>query len=194
MAKKLCREDIMDREAYGATRKERRRAVTQMKKNRRLGIGPDATCYFENYDTMVHQIHEMLFIEKGGPEQIDDELSAYGPLVPNGRELVATLMFEVDDPARRARLLHGLGGVEETVSIAIGEDVILAVPEQDVDRSTADGKASAIQFLHFPFTDQQVAVFRDLENRVVVGIGHAKYGHMAIMPDSVRQALAQDFD
>ncbi len=194
MAKALSREDIMDMSVYGAERKQRRLAVTEMKKNRRLGIGPDATLYFENFETMRHQIHEMLYIEKGGEDQIADELAAYAPLVPNGREIVATLMFEVDEPERRARLLNGLGGVEETVTLSIGGAVIHAQPEQDVDRSTAEGKASAIQFLHFPFTDAEVAAFRDGENQVVIGIGHEKYGHMAVVPEAVRRALAADFD
>jgi len=194
MAKKLSRDDIMDMDAYGKVRKERRRAITAMKKDRRLGVGPDATSYFENFETMRHQIHEMLFVEKGGEAQIEDELTAYAPMVPNGRELVMTLMFEVDDPNRRAALLSGLGGVEETLSITVGDDVIKGVAEDDIDRTTADGKASAIQFLHFPFTDEQVSGFKDLSNKVVIGIDHEKYGHMAIMPQAMRNALAADFD
>ncbi len=194
MAEILKRADIMDMDSYARERKERRRAITEMKKNRRLAIGPDATCYFESYATMWHQIHEMLFIEKGGEAQIEDELSAYGPMVPNGRELVVTLMFEIDDPERRASLLNGLGGVEETLSIEIAGDIIKGVAEDDIDRTSADGKASAIQFLHFPFTDAQVAEFKKPEHRIVIAIGHEKYGHMAVMPETMRQALAEDFD
>lgn len=194
MAKKITREDIMDLDAYAAVRPEKRRAVTAMKKNRRLGIGPDATAYFESYDTMWHQIHEMLYIEKGGEVQITDELDAYNPLIPNGRELIMTLMFEVDDPLRRAQLLNGLGGVEETVTLAIGDEVITGLAEEDIDRTTAEGKASAIQFLHFPFTDTQVAAFKDPANKIVIGIDHAKYGHMAVVPEAMREALSKDFD
>ena len=194
MTQILKRADIMDMDAYAKERKERRRAITEMKKNRRLAIGPDATCYFESYATMWHQIHEMLFIEKGGEAQIEDELSAYAPLVPNGRELVVTLMFEIDDPERRAALLNGLGGVEETLSIEIAGDIIKGVAEDDIDRTNADGKASAIQFLHFPFTDAQAANFKNADNRIVIAIGHKKYGHMAVMPETMRQALAEDFD
>jgi len=194
MAQKLNHADIMDMDEYARQRNERRRAVTVMKKDRRIGVGPDATCYFESYATMWHQIHEMLYIEKGGAAQIEDELNAYSPMVPNGRELVVTLMFEVDDPDRRAALLNGLGGVEETVSIEIGGDVIMGVAETDIDRTTADGKASAIQFLHFPFTDEQVSAFKNSDNRIVIAIDHEKYAHMAVMPTPMRQALAQDFD
>ncbi|HJN25545.1 MAG TPA: DUF3501 family protein [Rhodospirillales bacterium] len=194
MAKSLNRDDIMAMDDYAKVRKERRKAVTETKKNRRLGIGPDATCYFESFETMWHQIHEMLYIERGGEEQIDDELRAYNPLIPNGRELVMTLMFEIDDPERRTRLLNGLGGVEETLTITVGDDVIRGIPEKDVDRTSAEGKASAIQFLHFPFSAEQVAGFKNPGNKIVVGIGHEKYGHMAVMPEPVREALSQDFD
>jgi len=194
MAKSLNRDDIMAMDDYAKERKERRKAVTETKKNRRLGIGPDATCYFESFETMWHQIHEMLYIERGGEEQIDDELRAYNPLIPNGRELVMTLMFEIDDPERRTRLLNGLGGVEETLTITVGDDVIRGIPEKDVDRTSAEGKASAIQFLHFPFSAEQVAGFKNPGNKIVVGIGHEKYGHMAVMPEPVREALSHDFD
>ena len=186
--------DIMPMDDYAAVRAERRKAMGELKKNRRVAVGPDATFYFESYDTMFHQVHEMLFIEKGGDEQIADELSAYNPLIPNGRELVATLMFEIDEPVRRAAFLAGLGGVEETVSLAFEGETIEAVAEQDVDRTTAEGKASSIQFLHFPFTPGQIETFRAPGAQVTLGIGHAKYGHTAVLPEDVRVALAQDFD
>ena len=194
MPKELNREDILNMTAYGKVRKERRQYITEIKKNRRLSIGPDATCYFESYETMWHQIHEMLYIEKGGDEQVEDELKAYAPLVPNGRELVSTLMFEIDDPSRRAALLSGLGGVEDTLNITIGDHVIKGVPEEDVDRTSASGKASAIQFIHFPFSDQQIRAFRDPKTTALISINHKKYGHIAIMPENIRAALTKDFD
>ena len=94
--------------------------MSEIKKNRRLEVGPFATFYFESYDTMLHQVHEMLFIEKGGAEQLPDELAAYNPLIPQGSELVATVMFEIDDPVRRARVLGMLGGVEHKAFIRVG--------------------------------------------------------------------------
>ncbi len=194
MAHSLSRSDIMDMDDYAKVRVERRLAVTKMKKNRRLGIGPDATGYFESLDTMWHQIHEMLFIEQGGEDQIKDELNAYNPLIPNGRELVMTLMFEINNAERRTNLLNALGGVEETLTIRIGDMVIKGVPEDDIDRSTAQGKASAIQFIHFPFNDEQIAGFKNFQNQIIIGIGHDRYGHMAIMPNAMHQALAEDFD
>lgn len=192
--RRITRADIMPMEEYGVQRAERRRKVTALKRDRRVAVGPDATFYFESYDTMWHQVHEMLFIEKGGEDQIADELRAYNPLIPNGRELVATLMFEIDDPARRARFLAGLGGVEETVTLAFEGETVAAVPEADVDRTTAEGKASSVQFLHFPFTTEQIAKFKKPGTKATLSVGHEKYGHAAVLPETVRQALAKDFD
>ncbi len=178
---------------YAGERSERRKRISELKKNRRLEVGPFATFYFESYDTMLHQVHEMLFIEKGGVEQLSDELAAYNPLIPQGSELVATVMFEIDDPLRRARVLANLGGVENRAFVRIGADVIRGAAEEDQERSREDGKASAVQFIRFPFTAAEIAAFRSGTGDVIVGFDHPNYGHMAVMPAAVRQALAQDF-
>jgi hypothetical protein len=189
----IRRQDILSMDEYGASRKERRQKVTALKRNRRVAIGPDATFYFESYDTMFHQIHEMLWIEKGGEEQIDDELAAYNPLIPNGQELVATVMIEIDDPARRARLLGALGGFEETIFIAFdGQKSVMAVPEDDLDRTTADGKASSVQFVHFPIDADAAIKLKDPGVQVTLGIDHPAYGHVAILNQDVRTALTDD--
>ena len=178
---------------YGKKRGERRKRIAELKKNRRLEVGPFATFYFESYDTMLHQVHEMLFIEKGGAEQLPDELAAYNPLIPQGSELVATVMFEIDDPIRRGRVLATLGGVEDKAFIRVGSDIVRGVAEQDQDRSREDGKASSVQFIRFPFTAAQIATFKSGGGDVIVGFDHPNYGHMAVMPPPVRTALAQDF-
>ncbi len=193
MKREITRADIMPIADYGKIRAERRREMSAYKRARRMEVGPVATFYFESYETMLHQVHEMLFIEKGGEAQIPDELSAYNPLIPNGRELVATVMFEIDDPARRARMLARLGGVEETAFIEIDGVRVQGVPEADADRTNEEGKASSVQFIHFPFTDAQAAAFRKEGARVVLGFTHPSYGHMSVMPDTTRQALAGDF-
>ncbi len=189
----LTRDDIMDMAQYAKVRKERRAQMTEKKKNRRLHCGPHATFYFENFDTMWHQVHEMLFIEKGSEEQIEDELRAYNPLIPTGRELVATLMFEIDNPEIRTRFLDGLGGVEETMFFDLDGEIIEGVPEEDVDRTNADGKASSVQFLHFPFSADQIDKFKNPDTRIMLGIEHEKYAHAVILPPEVRDALAADF-
>ncbi|MDA0786440.1 MAG: DUF3501 family protein [Proteobacteria bacterium] len=190
----ITRDDLIDMEEYGRTRKDRRAALVARKKNRRVELGPYATAYFECYATMWHQIHEMLYIERGGAAQIDDELSAYNPLIPNGHELVATVMFEIDDEVRRKMVLSKLGGVEETAFVKIDGETITGVPEADVDRTNADGKASSVQFIHFPFTDAQIAAFRQSGAEVTLGFTHPDYAHMTILTDDVRTELAGDFD
>ena len=191
---KINRNDLIPLEEYGVERKTRRAKITELKKKRRVSIGPDATFYFESYETMLHQIHEMLWIEKGGEEQIDDELKAYNPLIPQGNELVATLMFEINDDNRRAQFLANLGGVEETVLILFdGQDPVQGIPEKDIERSNANGKASSIQFLHFILTNEQISKFNDLNVQVTLGITHDKYGHIAILSTDTRAALTSDF-
>ena len=192
IARQIETSAILPAAEYVKVRADRRKRITEIKKNRRLEVGPFATFYFENYDTMLHQVHEMLFIEKGGAEQIPDELAAYNPLIPKGSELVATVMFEIDDPVRRARVLANLGGVEHQAFIRVGGEIVRGVPEDDQERSREDGKASSVQFIRFPFTAAQVAAFKGGEGDVVVGFDHPNYGHMAVMPPAVRAALGED--
>jgi len=194
MKHEITRTDIIPMEQYAKERRDRYRTITAVKQNRRMDIGPFATLYFENYDTMLFQVLEMLHIERGGEEQIAGELEAYNPLIPKGNELVATFMIEIGDAVRRAHVLATLGGIEETISITVGGETVKAVAEADVDRTTEEGKASSVQFVHFPFTRKQVEAFRKPGAEIVVSVGHAGYRHMAVMPEAVRAALAEDFD
>ena len=177
---------------YAKVRAERRKQIAEYKKNRRLEVGPYAMFYFESYETMLHQVHEMLFIEKGGPAQIPDELAAYNPLIPQGSELVATVMFEIDDPVRRARVLAALGGIEHKAFLKVAGETIRSLAEDDQERTREDGKASSVLFMRFPFTSSQVAAFKSGAGEVIVGFDHANYGHMALMPPVVRRALSED--
>jgi hypothetical protein len=185
--------DIMPAAEYAKQRMELRRKVGAMKRNRRVEVGPHITFYFESYDTMWLQVQEMLHIERGGEAQLVDELQAYNPLIPNGSELVATFMIEIDDPDRRRRILGRLGGIEETAFLRFGGETVKAMAETDQDRTTAEGKASSVQFVHFPFTPAQIEAFRKPGAEVVLGFGHPQSAHMAVMPDAVRAELARDF-
>lgn len=191
-AHKITPEDIMPPAKYEAERKALRAAMLPVKKNRRMSVGPYATFYFENYDTMWLQVQEMLRIEKGGDEQIPGELEAYNPLIPQGAELIATLMLEIEDANRRDTELRKLGNVEETVSLALGDDVIKATPTEYEDRTTPDGKTSSVHWLRFVFTPEQVAAFK-AGARAVLQVEHRNYGHMAVIPPEVRAELAKDF-
>ena len=152
--------DLLSSEEYIENRKQIRKELVKFKKNRRVPLGPYATFYFESYETMLGQIQEMLHIEKGGNEQLKDELAAYNPLIPKGKELIATLMFEIDNPTSRSNFLGKAGGIEEKVYMKVGEEKINAMPEEDVDRTSADGKASSVQFIHFNFSDDQIKKFK----------------------------------
>lgn len=190
----ITRADILPLDKYTAERRALRQNVIAVKQRRRMEVGPFATFSFESYQTMWHQVHEMLYIEKGGEAQIADELSAYNPLIPKGRELVATVMLEIDDPVRRAATLARLGGIENNMFVTVSGETVRGVPEGDLERTKADGKTSSVHFVHFPFTDAQVAAFRKPGTQVIVGFDHPEYAHMAVMPDAVRQALGEDFD
>ncbi len=193
MKTQITRADILPADVYGRERRSLRADIVEMKKLRRVAVGPFATFYFENYRTMWHQVHEMLFIEKGGEEQIADELRAYNPLIPKGSELVATVMLEIEDAERRARTLARLGGIERHMFISLGGERIAARPEGDVERTKGDGKTSSVHFVHFDFAPEQVARFRDASVQAIVGIDHPEYSHMAVLSGPAREALARDF-
>ena len=192
-AKQVTIHDIIPLSEYSKNRKKIRKEIIEFKKNRRVVLGPYATFYFECYQTMLAQIQEMLFIEKGGKEQFKDELKAYNPLIPQGKELVATLMFEIDDPFSRADFLNKVGGIEEKVFIRIDSEKINSIPEKDVDRTSAEGKASSVQFIHFNFTENQIKKFQNLINDVVLGIEHELYNHETKISEKTKMALIKDF-
>jgi hypothetical protein len=189
----ITRSDILPWAEYARERAEHRRRVTALKRPRRVEVGPFVTFFFESFDTMWLQVQEMLHIERGGDAQVPEELAAYNPLIPKGRELVATFMIEIDDPLRRARVLAGLGGIEEAAFIEVGGARVLGKAEEDQDRTNADGKASSVQFVHFTFGDADVAAFRAAESRVILGLSHPGYSHMAVLSEATRAALADDF-
>ena len=191
--KEILKEDIMPLDVYIKNRKELRKNIVNFKKDRRIALGPYATFYFESYETMLAQVQEMLYIEKGGDEQLKDELIAYNPLVPNGKELVATLMFEIDNPVSRAAFLGKAGGIEEKVFIKINGDIIKAIPEEDVDRTSADGKASSVQFLHFKFNEEQIKIFKSDGADVEIGMDHKEYSHTAKLSITNLSSLSADF-
>ena len=194
MVKKIeiTHDDIMPMSEYGPIRKDKRREMAAHKKQRRLELGPFATFYFESYETMWHQVHEMLYIEKGGDEQLADELTAYNPLVPKGRNLVCTLMFQIEDETRRRNALKRLGWIEDMITLSFDGETIKAEPEQDVERTTPEGKTSAVHFLHFRFTDEQAAKFKNEGTQVIISTSHENYTHMAVLPEAVRAELARD--
>lgn len=191
--RRITAADILSDSEYAARRSTLRTALIAMKKYRRVQVGPHATFHFENYDTMWQQVMEMLRIEKGGAEQVQGELDTYNPLIPQGRELIATMMLEIEDAGVRDRTLLTLGGIEETVFLEIGPDRITASPTEYEDRTTPDGKTSSVHWLRFTFMPEQIARFCSGAERIVLGLSHPNYGHMAVVSEAVRRALAKDF-
>jgi len=191
--KEIQKEDIMPLDVYIKNRKELRKNIVSFKKDRRIALGPYATFYFESYETMLAQVQEMLYIEKGGEEQLKDELTAYNPLIPNGKELTATLMFEIDNPVSRSAFLSKVGGIEEKVFIKIDGESIKATPEKDVDRTSAEGKASSVQFIHFKLSDEQIQKFKSEGAEVEIGINHKEYSHTTKLSLANLSSLSADF-
>ena len=189
----IQKEDIIPLDIYTSKRKELRKKIVEFKKDRRIPLGPYATFYFESYETMLAQVQEMLYIEKGGDEQLKDELAAYNPLVPDGKELTATLMFEIDNPITRAAFLGKVGGIEEKVYMRVNGDLIKAVPEEDVDRTSAEGKASSVQFIHFKFSNEQIENFKLYSSNIEIGIDHKEYSHSTKLKEKTVQSLLTDF-
>ena len=191
--REILKEDIIPLDVYTKNRKELRKNIVNFKKDRRIALGPYATFYFESYETMLAQVQEMLYIEKGGDEQLKDELIAYNPLIPNGKELTATLMFEIDNPVSRSAFLSKVGGIEEKVFIKINGESIKATPEEDVDRTSAEGKASSVQFIHFKFNDEQIQKFKSNRAEVEIGIDHKEYSHTTKLNAANLSSLSADF-
>ncbi len=190
----IQKSDLLAPDVYEQNRRQMRKELVEFKKDRRVALGPYATFYFECYETMLAQVQEMLHIEKGGDEQLNDELTAYNPLIPNGKELVSTIMFEIDNPVIRATFLGRLGGVEENVFIKIDNEVIYGKPEIDVDRTSAEGKASSVQFIHFEFDQNQISKFKGNNVSIELGIDHKEYSHSTKLSESTIRALSSDFN
>jgi hypothetical protein len=185
--------DIMSWETYAAERAQFRKNIIPVKQNRRIEVGPFATFHFENYETMWMQVQEMLHIEKGGEAQIPDELETYNPLIPQGSELIATLMLEIEEPKRRERELYRLAGIEESTYVELNQERIPGIPAEYDERTTPDGKTSSVHWVRFKFIPEQIAKFKDPPVEVVLGLAHPAYGHMAVLMPDVRRELAKDF-
>ena len=187
-------DDVINIDKYINERPKIKKEISEIKKFRRIPVGPYATFYFECYDTMIYQVQEMLYIERGGIEQMKDELQAYNPLVPKGKELVATLMFEIDNEFKRKEFLNSVGGIEEETFIQIGEQKITSRPEQDTDRTSEEGKASSVHFLHFDFTEKLIKEFVKDESVVLLGFSHKNYKHLSELSLEAKIELKKDFD
>ena len=193
MKTQLTKQDILSLEEFTKIRAQKRQETLEIKKNRRVPLGAEATLFFENFDTLWWQIQEMLYIEKRGDAQMEDELLAYNPLLPQGQELVATFMIEIDDPIRRAQVLGMLGGIEHHLCLRFAGHTLKAIPEEDPNRTTESGKTSAIHFVHWAFTKDQITDFCKPHQDIIVEITHPSFPSKTLMAENVRAALQGDF-
>jgi hypothetical protein len=188
----ITKADIVPDAVYATQRKQRRAALLPAKRLRRVALGPYCTLIFESFETMLFQVQEMLLTEKGGEAQLPDELAAYNPLIPQGDELVATVLFEIDEPNRRAHVLAELGDVEDHFFLEIGQTRAPGTADGDLERTRENGKTSSVHFLHCHLTQEQIAGFRDPAVAARVGCDHPRYAHLAILSPETRAELAGD--
>ena len=184
--------DIMSLEAFSQIRKEKQKEIMVLKKNRRVHVGEYVTLYFENYETMWWQIHEMLRIEKGGAEQLQDELQAYIPLIPKNNELIFTLMVEIDDPMVRLKQLYALKDIENSVKLCFFDHQISSHSLEEEDRTTQDGKTSSIHFLKWTLTNSQILDFKKKEAQIRIVISHPHYKAESLLSLENYNSLSKD--
>ena len=190
---KLSRHDLLPLERYAAVRSDFRARVLAHKKARHVALGPNAALLFEDRTTVHYQVQEMLRIERiFEAESIQEELDTYNPLIPDGSNLKATLLFEFPDPAVRALRLGQLAGIEHRVYAEVaGQPRIFAHADEDLDRST-DDKTSAVHFLRFEFPPDAIAALR-AGAALAFGIGDPRLPVRIAVAESSRNALLADF-
>ena len=190
---KLTRNNLYSLEEYSNVRKDFRSKVLAHKKDRQVNIGPNATLYFEDALTMQYQVQEMLRIEKiFEAEGIEEELSSYNPLIPDGTNWKATFMVEFADPEERKVALRRLVGIEDRVWVQVtGFSKVFAIADEDLDRATQD-KTSAVHFLRFELSDAMIAALSE-GSSLAMGIDHRKYNYtVGSVDDAVRRSLVGD--
>lgn len=188
----LVAADILPVAEFESRRKEFQAELRNHKQHRRLDVGPFCSVYFESWFTMWWQVQEMLRVERGGDEQLADELAAYAPMVPKGRNLSATMMIEIEDPVRRHRELARLGGIEDQVFLVIDGMDARAEAADDLERTNDAGKTSSVHFFHFPLTEAQAAALKSGTATVMFAIRHPNYNHLAGLAAEQVASLAAD--
>ena len=191
---RLNRKDLFSLEQYSEKRADFRSRVLEHKKNRRVAVGPNLALYFEDRMTVHYQVQEMLRIEKiFEADGIEEELSAYNPLIPDGSNLKCTAMLEFTDVAVRKERLSQLVGIEHLVWLQVtGHDKIFAISNEDLERSTED-KTSAVHFMRFELTGAMIAALRAGAG-LTFGTDHAGYPYTNEVSPETREALLQDLD
>lgn len=189
----LKREDLMSLEEYSGKRADFRKQVLEHKKARKVALGEHATLYFEDELTIRYQIQEMLRIEKiFEAEGIEEELSAYNPLIPDGSNWKATFMIEYGDAEERAKVLATLGGIEDKVWVQVeGFDKVYAIANEDMERST-DEKTSAVHFMRFELTPEMSKAVKE-DKAISMGIDYDGFNQLVSpIAEASRASLMND--
>lgn len=192
---KLTRDDLYSLEKYAEVRTQFRAEVMEHKKNRQVGVGPNATLYFEDRLIMQYQIQEMLraerIFESAG---IQEELDSYNPLIPDGNNWKATFMIEYPDESERKQALSRLLGIEDRVWVKVeGYAPVFAIADEDIERETEE-KTSSVHFLRFDLSQDMIRAAKD-GAAISVGIDHDHYKHQVDpLPANIRDALTADLD
>ncbi len=190
---RLRAEDLFPLERYARERPAFREKVLGHKRLRQLAVGPHTTWSFEDRLTVQYQVQEMLRAERiFEPEGIAEELEAYNPLIPDGRNWKVTLPIEFPDPEERRVRLGAMKGIEDRCWVeAAGFERVYAIADEDLEREN-DEKTSSVHFLRFELTPPMIAALRG-DAALGAGIDHAAYKHAVEVKDDVRRALAADF-
>jgi len=194
MTQLITRSDLMSLEQYAEKRAEFRQQVIAHKKHRQVALGPNATLYFEDRLTLLYQIQEMLRIEKVfEADGINEELNAYNPLIPTGRNFKATFMIEYPDAQLRAAQLAKMVGIEDLVWMQVGDhDKVWSIADEDLPRSN-EAKTSAVHFMRFEISDDMA---RDLKSGADwhIGVQHPVYTYDLAVSGATRESLLNDLD
>jgi hypothetical protein len=191
----LTTKDLYSLEQYSTMRADFKRAAVAHRRQRQVRLGDHMTLHFEDITTIRYQIQEMLFIEKTFDRQgIQDELDAYTPLIPTGKNLKATLTIEYGDAAIRAEKLQQLHGVEHQVYVQVqGHSKIYAMANEDMPRST-DAKTAAVHFLRFELTDDMIQDLFSDHTALIMGVDHPAYQDHVTVPSDTTSYLIRDFE
>ncbi|MEL0103875.1 MAG: DUF3501 family protein [Gammaproteobacteria bacterium] len=189
---KLDISNLLSLEEYDSERENLKKDVINHKKNRTVSIGDNIVLIFEDFKTIKYQVQEMLRIEKiFKKDEIQEEIDAYNPLIPDGTNLKATMLIMYPDVEVRRQMLLKLHDIENNIWISVGQKKVIAFADEDLDRST-DEKTSAVHFLRFQFTHDEVTEFLS-SDKIVVGVNHKEYDKEVILDKSVKESLEKDF-
>lgn len=191
---KLDRASLLSLEEYGQKREAFRAEVIEHKRPRRVALSRNATMYFEDRLTIHYQVQEMLRVERlFGPSEIEDELAAYNPLIPDGTNWKGTFMFEYADVDERRLALTRMAGIEHHIWMQVaGQARTFALANEDLERSTAD-KTSAVHFLRFELDGDSRRAAKSGAD-IKIGIDHREMRCEVTLSDETRRSLLQDLD